>query len=651
MWKLLSVLFSCLCFSNVLLPKLALGAEEQGNSVGAGLADNFLLTTEELTTKPAPKNSVRAGLSKYSVSVISSMTKPAPTTQNFLLPSASCLLPSTFCLSQSPVPNPQLPQQNLQPRPNTDRFIQPAPLIPPTTPDPQAPVLQTPTPKPTQPAPPIRIQVQKVEVTGNTILTNEINAITKPLEGKEITIEELGKVADAITQLYVERGYITSRAVLPDQKITDGVVRILVIEGSLEKIEIEGNRRLNASYIRSRVGLGVSQPLNSAKLEDQLRLLRFNPLFKNVEASLRPGNQQGQSILVVRVTEANPFTGSTLVFDNYSPPSIGSERFGGNFFVRNVSGIGDTFFASYFRSITGGSNVLDFYYTVPINAMDGTLQVRAAPNFYRVTEEEFEDLDISGNSELYEFSYRQPLIRSPREEFALSAAFTYRRGQTFLADEPFPFGFGPDEEGRTRTSVIGFGQDYVRRDVQGATALRSLFSFGIDVFDATINPHPTPDGRFFSWLGQVQRVQRISNNNVLILQGDLQLTPNSLLPSQQFVIGGGQSIRGYRQNVRSGDNGFRISIEDRIILSRDKTGREIFQLAPFVDLGTVWNHPDNPNTIPNRRFLAGAGLGVLWEPISGLNLRIDYGIPLSYIGDRGNNLQDHGLYFQVFYRF
>jgi len=566
------------------------------------------------------------------------------------VPSPQSLVPSPL-IAQTTPQLPNVPPPNLEPRPNTDRFIQPAPLIPPTTPDPQAPVLQTPTPTPTQSAPPIRIQVQKVEVTGNTILANEINAITKPLEGKEVTIAELGKIADAITQLYVERGYITSRAVLPDQKITDGVVRILVIEGSLEKIEIEGNRRLNGSYIRSRIRLGVSQPLNSAKLEDQLRLLRFNPLFKNVEASLRPGTQQGQSILVVRVTEASPFTGSTLVIDNYSPPSIGSERFGGSFFVRNVSGIGDTLFASYFRTFTGGSNVLDFYYNVPINAMDGTLQLRAAPNFYNVTEAEFKDLDISGKSELYELSYRQPLIRSPREEFALSAAFTYRRGQTFLADDPYPFGFGPDEKGRTRTSVISFGQDYIRRDLQGATAVRSLFSFGFDAFNATINSDPIPDGRFFSWLGQVQRVQRISNRNLLILQADLQLTPNSLLPSQQFVIGGGQSIRGYRQNARSGDNGFRISIEDRIILSKDKEGREIFQLAPFVDFGTVWNHPDNPNTIPSRRFLAGAGLGVVWEPTPGLNLRFDYGIPISYISDRGNNAQDHGIYFQVFYRF
>ena len=95
--------------------------------------------------------------------------------------------------------------------------------------------------------------------------------------------------------------------------------------------------------------------------------------------------------------------------------------------------------------------------------------------------------------------------------------------------------------------------------------MRSQFSFGIDILDATINNDPIPDGRFFSWLGQVQRVQRLSNDQLLIVQAELQLTPDSLLPSQQFVIGGGQSVRGYRQNVRSGDNGFRsAAIEDRI---------------------------------------------------------------------------------------
>lgn len=210
---------------------------------------------------------------------------------------------------------------------------------------------------------------------------------------------------------------------------------------------------------------------------------------------------------------------------------------------------------------------------------------------------------------------------------------------------------GPDEDGVSRTSVFELGQEYTLRDVSGAWAFRSQFRFGTGLFDATENPSPIPDGQFFSWLAQAQRVQVLNDDNFLIIQGDLQLTPNSLLPSEQFVIGGGQSVRGYRQNVRAGDNGFRFSIEDRITVARNKGGESVFIVAPFFDLGYVWNVSDNPNPEFSQRFLAGLGLGLLWQPIKGLNMRLDYAPPLIDLDDRGNNVQDDGFYFSVNYQF
>jgi hemolysin activation/secretion protein len=183
--------------------------------------------------------------------------------------------------------------------------------------------------------------------------------------------------------------------------------------------------------------------------------------------------------------------------------------------------------------------------------------------------------------------------------------------------------------------------------------LRSLFSLGVDILGATTNPDPIPDGRFFSWLGQVQRVQILNQNNLLILGADVQLTPNSLFPSQQFVIGGGQSLRGYRQNVRAGDNGVRFFMEDRITLERDESGAPTFQLAPFFDAGYVWNVDNNPSnqSLPSQRFLAGVGFGIIWELQPRLNLRFDYAYPLINLKDRGENAQDNGIYFSVRYRF
>jgi hemolysin activation/secretion protein len=545
---------------------------------------------------------------------------------------------------------PIAPPENLQPDSNQNRFLQPVPTPIPAPNPTESPVLPTPTSEPTPDVNVVPIQVNRIEVTGSTVLSSEqLNRITKPFEGSTVSFQELTSVIDEINQLYLEQGYTNSRAILEAQTIANGVVQIRVVEGTLERIEVEGTRRLNPNYVRSRVNLGVGTPLNTTKLEEQLRLLRADPLFKNVEAILRSGSEPGQSILVVRVTEADPFEAS-VSFDNYSPPSVGSERLGINTSYRNLTGNGDQLAASYYRTTTGGADVFDFSYRIPLNAMNGTLQLRAAPNRNEVTQSPFDEFDIRGESQLYEISYRQPLIRSLREEFALSLGFAYQSGQTFTFAGPTPFGFGPDERGVSRTSVIKFGQDYLRWDSLGAWSLRSQFSFGTGLFNATTNPDSIPDGRFISWLGQVQRVQLLNKNNLLILQADLQLTPDALLPSQQFIIGGGQSLRGYRQNVRAGDNGLRFSVEERMTLQRDEAGNAIFQLAPFVDLGTIWNVSDNPNNLQKQRFLASVGLGLLWQPLSNLSVRLDYGLPLVNLDDRGENVQDSGFYFSVNYK-
>jgi hemolysin activation/secretion protein len=545
---------------------------------------------------------------------------------------------------------PIAPPENLQPDSNQNRFLQPVPTPIPAPNSTESPVLPTPTSEPTPDVNVVPIQVNRIEVTGSTVLSSEqLNRITKPFEGSTVSFQELTSVIDEINQLYLEQGYTNSRAILEAQTIANGIVQIRVVEGTLERIEVEGTQRLNPNYVRSRVNLGVGTPLNTTKLEEQLRLLRADPLFKNVEATLRSGSEPGQSILVVRVTEADPFEAS-VSFDNYSPPSVGSERLGINTSYRNLTGNGDELAASYYRTTTGGADVFDFSYRIPLNAMNGTLQLRAAPNRNEVTQSPFDEFDIRGESQLYEISYRQPLIRSLREEFALSLGFAYQSGQTFTFAGPTPFGFGPDERGVSRTSVIKFGQDYLRWDSLGAWSLRSQFSLGTGLFNATTNPDSIPDARFISWLGQVQRVQLLNKNNLLILQADLQLTPDALLPSQQFIIGGGQSLRGYRQNVRAGDNGLRFSVEERMTLQRDEAGNAIFQLAPFVDLGTIWNVSDNPNNLQKQRFLASVGLGLLWQPLSNLSVRLDYGLPLVNLDDRGENVQDSGFYFSVNYK-
>ncbi|WP_254064161.1 ShlB/FhaC/HecB family hemolysin secretion/activation protein [Microcystis aeruginosa] len=495
-----------------------------------------------------------------------------------------------------------------------------------------------------------KVYVRDIKVDGNSILQQEINNLIQPLIDKKMTVNELNQLADSITELYLKKGYITSRAILVPQDFADGLVRIEVKEGEVETVVIKGASRLD-NYVRSRIRVGLGKPLNAGKLEDQLRLLKINPLFKNIEATLKAGSQESKSVLEVYVAEADPFFGE-VGFDNYSPPSVGATQANVNLGYRNVVGLGDGISVQYtprLETFTGTYQV-DTIYQIPLNPTGGSLQFRVSIENNTVIQDEFSELDISQESQYYEISYRQPIIRNPRQEFALSVGMSYRHAQTFDFQGPAQF-LPYDEDGISRTNVITFGQDYVHRSGNGAWAARSQFRFGTGILDVTSNNDDIPDGYFFSWLAQMQRIQILGKNNFLIIQGDIQLTPDSLLPSEQFVIGGGQSVRGYRQNARSGDSGVRFSVEDQITLVRNREDNPMFIVAPFFDMGYVWNNPNSINFQESQRFLAAVGLGLLWQPISGMTVRLDYAPPLIYLDDRGENVQDNGFYFSVNYRF
>jgi hemolysin activation/secretion protein len=485
--------------------------------------------------------------------------------------------------------------------------------------------------------PAAQVTVKRIEVIGSTVLSEStIAAIVKPFEGQSLTFDQLQGIADRLTQAYLQRGYLTSRALLKAQTIANGLVQIQILEGSLSEVEVIGTKRLSTRYIRQQIQPGIQTPLSQPRLEDQLRLLKLDPLLNNVEASIRQAAAPGQSILTVRVAEA-PAVFGAVSLDNDSVPSVGRIRAGVTLGYRNLTGRGDVLYGSYYRSLSGGSDLGDFGYQIPLNSMQGSLQLRVAPSRYKVTDGDFKALDIHGSAAYYDINFRQPLSRSPRSEFALSLGFGYRTGQTLIADTLI------DE---SVTSVVRLGQDWLKRDAKGFWSASSQFNLGTDWLGATQGR--TPDGQFFSWTGQASRTQQLGPDHLLRLQANWQLTPDPLLPTQQFVLGGRQSLRGFRQNFRSSDNGVSLSIEHQVALQRNITGRSTLQLAPFIEVGALWNAAHNPTPIAPPTFLAGLGLGLRWQPTEQWDLRLDYGLPLVKTPEQP---RDPALYFNLKYRF
>lgn len=483
-------------------------------------------------------------------------------------------------------------------------------------------------------------QAADIEVVGSSVLQDEIEEKVACYEGEEITLSDLFNLRSQITQLYIENGYITSGAFIPtDQVFTDNP-QVKVIEGNIEEIQVNGLSRLQEGYVRDRLRRTSHPPLNQDNLQDTLQLLQLDPNISQVNAELTAGTQPGRSLLILDLKETDAFD---FIADasNLRSPSIGSAGINLSSSYRNLFGIGDVFSASY--SITEGLNLYDVGLSFPLNAADGTLNLRYNNSGSRIVEDAFEDVGIRSETETVSVGFRQPILRTPSEEVALGLDFDWRTSQSFILDDiPFSFSEGP-EEGRSQVSAIRFSQEWTKRDARRVLAARSQFNLGLDIFGATRNDTGT-DGQFFSWLGQFQWVEQASPRLLSLVKVNAQLTPDSLLPLERFSLGGLSTVRGYAQNQLVSDNAVNASAELRIPLTKDAN---ILQITPFIDAGYGWNNR-TPN--PETQFLLGTGIGLRWQATPELFLRTDYGLSLIDADNSGNSLQDNGFYFSITYQ-
>jgi hemolysin activation/secretion protein len=534
------------------------------------------------------------------------------------------------------------------------------PLIPP----PQPPTLPTPLPPPEdlikpipQPIPEIspditeKIRVNNFIFEGNTVFgQEELETVTKPFTNRLISFTELLQARSAVTQLYIDRGYITSGAFIPPQEINQGVVKIKIIEGSLENIRLTVRGRINPNYIRDRIKIATDKPLNINRLLEALQVLQLDPIIAIISAELAAGTRPGTNILDVTVDGSDTST-TELILDNGRSPSVGSFRRGIQLQENSLLGLGDRLQAWYLN--TDGSNDFALSYNLPINVYDGTIGLEYRFVGSRVIEPPLNVLDINSEYQDVVLSYRQPVTRNPNQELAFGATLEYQRNQSkFLDDQPLT-GYGTDNQGLTSTTALRLFQELTLRSRQDVIFLRSEFSFGLGIFGATepfdseVNPQ-APNTNYFLWRGQAQWVRLFAPDTLLILRGNLQLADSPLVPLEQFALGGLYSVRGYQQNFLLTDNGLFASAEFRWPIVRLSRQKQLLQIIPFIDTGTGWNSFGVPS--PNPQTLLSIGLGFNWQWGETISARVDWGYPLIQVNSLNNTWQNSGFTFSIIFK-
>lgn len=494
------------------------------------------------------------------------------------------------------------------------------------------------------------ITVHTFSFEGNTVFSDaELEGVVAAYAGGVRRYADLLEARDRVTRAYVDAGYLNSGAMLPDQDFAGGNVRIVIVEGRLDAIEVTSDGRLRAHYLKSR--LADIEVLDVDELRERLRRLKRDPAIDAISAELLPGEARGQSQLNLIVDEAAPAEASVR-FDNQISQSVGGLRGRGRLALRNLSGWADSLAFTYTQAEE--LHDLDVRFEVPLNRFDTRLETYVRRASSRIVEDEVDRLtdddaidDIDSDTTAVGLRLRQPLVRMRGFEVGSFAAFDWKRGDSFLTlgtNERIRVG-DPNNDKSTVT-VLRTGGEALLRLPDRAFAARITASFGIDALGATDDPGDGfADGVFTAGLFQLQMIEYLPWWQMrLQTRLDGQVASGRLLGLERFAVGGRSTVRGYRENLLVKDEGVVASTELRVPLP-PVPGVDGIEVGVFSDLGYARNKPSGDRRADT---LWSVGLGLHMNFARVLRASLEWAADLEDTrGVRGNELQDDGVHFAL----
>ncbi len=435
------------------------------------------------------------------------------------------------------------------------------------------------------------IQVNRVQVKGVTLLPPEkITRTTARWEGRCVGLAELNSILEALTFVYVERGYITSRAYLPEQDLSDGTVDVTVIEGSLEAVHpasAAGKGQIATAFPNMK-----GKPVNLRDIEqglDQINRLQS----QKATIALKAGKDQGGSALDVTVEKTKPWH-VTLGADNLGSASTGiyQSRIDAGF--DNVLGLNDQWQVGYQRSMdrhpwlfskrVPNGDTITAAFSLPYGYW--TAGVDGAWSHYNSSlQGAVSTIDTSGGSLMVSPYISRVLHRDQTSKTWMTGRLTWKDTENFI------LGSRIDVSSR-KLSVARIELGHSRQFLGGQLSGNIAVHQGMDILGAFNDgsaPAASPKGQFTktSFAVGYFRPQPVGTLTALFstsLNG--QWSDDPLFGSEQLSLGGHASIRGVREAVLYADRGVVMRNEVSLLVPvAAGAGTKIMQYwEPYVAL-------------------------------------------------------------------
>lgn len=224
------------------------------------------------------------------------------------------------------------------------------------------------------------VMVRQIKVNNVPASCQEaVQRLTASLGNRRMTLKGLKNVAVTLTALMQKHGEFLSYAYIPNQKITDGVVQINVMNGHLERINLLSNASLvrNSVINRYLARINATSSKKIARIGEDLLILSDLPGIGALSPSLARGDTPGGSLLNLELSAAPRYSGYVMV-DNMGSESSGRNRAGAQLNVNSPFGLGDRFQALAFfspdwiqtnkKSTHGNTNIARVSYDAPVSA-------------------------------------------------------------------------------------------------------------------------------------------------------------------------------------------------------------------------------------------------------------------------------------------
>jgi hemolysin activation/secretion protein len=449
------------------------------------------------------------------------------------------------------------------------------------------------------------------------------------LIGKPVTLQQVIDVVNHINATYREDGYIFSRAFLPEQDITAGVVKVQVVEATIDTVsmpEVSAEKFLKLKPYVDKIA--AVRPFNINKYEHWLLSLNQLPgaRFRSVLRQPTDKGAQPGSIEIALLEDKLP--GETMVeLNNFGSRYAGPVQ--ANLMHEQPRLFGDYDKATLRLSTTIPMEEVKYGqlgYETPVMQIPGLSFNMSLGWGGTVSGSNLDPLDVKGFVKDAHFGLSYAALLSRRTSWLAYLNFDMKNARSKILGEEL-------YDDRLRVLRASSSVQHVD-DWNGATIASAELSQGLDIMGARESGSfnlSREDGRsdFTKITAQISRLQSLPHAFQLLAQVSGQYAFSPLLSAEEFGHGGVPNGRGLDPSELTGDHGISAMVELRyngLPAWKDVS----VQPYAFFDFGKVWQKGDD---VENAESALTAGVGSRVEIKEAVSLNMLMAVPLTYSAD------------------